>query len=723
MKCNFAPGEQACQRCKPKSYHCVVEAPKPKVYECERLLTEIRQKDAIIETLLKQLHNPYLATSRSIDEYVKSISPSDVNNPMVLDVLSRLKSSVQIGIGTSSTEGTGEGDSGRLTHDQHYNLHPHSEAQEHEDMPTATIESSCVPVGFRPECETQGICSGPGVFYHYCVSIKYTHVKLTCPGFRLGNSMGLNYPEILVLGLVTLDDAEQLFDIFYKYINPLVSILDPILHTPKSTLARCPVLFTVICAVASRYHPRKSGIYQIAMHLAKYSAANSLVQDDMKSVELCQAYILMSIYTVPETSWDRDQTWLYTGLAISIATALRLDRTAKVNSATENEEREYLNRVRVWKFCFLLDQGIAIQVGKPWMMKEDTIICQTGEWYRQSLHNLDYDVFLCGYNVLLRIVARFHKEVLLSRSGLINSERGNLRDAIMRYDAEIEIFKEEWQKKFKVGGGAMVRCRELHFYVAYFKLVIFSFGFHQVFHAGIEAWYDYFFTKSFEYAKSVIRCMNEDLAPSGCMRYAPDWQFMYTAFAVVFLFKLLRPEFSYLLDKADKDEIIKLIGILINKFNSSDIAVDNRHTPKLYARFLASLLGKYQHSGQGTTFGSSQTLLPEHADTSMNIAGETNGENSDRWQRPSVAQEYDSATFTFTSEVTHAPGSWSTQFETDIEFYNVMNGNQNINGNGGVGIHPGIVQDETLMSIQRFDHPESLQGMLMPGYGFPSLPM
>ncbi len=31
MKCDFAPGEQTCQRCKPKGYRCVVEAPKPKV--------------------------------------------------------------------------------------------------------------------------------------------------------------------------------------------------------------------------------------------------------------------------------------------------------------------------------------------------------------------------------------------------------------------------------------------------------------------------------------------------------------------------------------------------------------------------------------------------------------------------------------------------------------------------------------------------------------------
>ncbi len=31
MKCDFVPGEQTCQRCKPKGYHCIVEAPKPKV--------------------------------------------------------------------------------------------------------------------------------------------------------------------------------------------------------------------------------------------------------------------------------------------------------------------------------------------------------------------------------------------------------------------------------------------------------------------------------------------------------------------------------------------------------------------------------------------------------------------------------------------------------------------------------------------------------------------
>ena len=51
------------------------------------------------------------------------------------------------------------------------------------------------------------------------------------------------------------------------------------------------------------------------MHFAKSAAAHALV-DGWKSVELCQAYILMSIYAVPARRWEEDRSWLYTGLAI-----------------------------------------------------------------------------------------------------------------------------------------------------------------------------------------------------------------------------------------------------------------------------------------------------------------------------------------------------------------------------------------------------------------------
>jgi hypothetical protein len=51
------------------------------------------------------------------------------------------------------------------------------------------------------------------------------------------------------------------------------------------------------------------------MHFSKSAAATSLI-DGWKSVELCQAYLLMSVYTVPARRWEEDRAWLYLGLAI-----------------------------------------------------------------------------------------------------------------------------------------------------------------------------------------------------------------------------------------------------------------------------------------------------------------------------------------------------------------------------------------------------------------------
>ena len=70
-----------------------------------------------------------------------------------------------------------------------------------------------------------------------------------------------------------------------------------------------------VCAISSRYYTEKSEIYPIAMHFAKHAAASALL-NGWKSVELSQAYILMSLYGVPARRWEEDRNWLYTGLAI-----------------------------------------------------------------------------------------------------------------------------------------------------------------------------------------------------------------------------------------------------------------------------------------------------------------------------------------------------------------------------------------------------------------------
>ena len=63
------------------------------------------------------------------------------------------------------------------------------------------------------------------------------------------------------------------------------------------------------------------------------------------------------------------------------------------------------------------------------------------------------------------------------------------------------------------------------------------------------------------------------------------------------LLQLLRPECSRFITPGLDTEIYQVIERLINTIGSPQIAIDERHTPKLYSRFLASLLAKHKRDG------------------------------------------------------------------------------------------------------------------------------
>ncbi|KAG2097934.1 uncharacterized protein F5147DRAFT_714479 [Suillus discolor] len=93
MKCDFPDGASTCKRCATGGHPCIVEGRKPRTAPNKReyLLAQIRHKDQIIESLLKQLHNPYLATPLSVASYKAATSPSDSDNMNVVDWLDRLQ--------------------------------------------------------------------------------------------------------------------------------------------------------------------------------------------------------------------------------------------------------------------------------------------------------------------------------------------------------------------------------------------------------------------------------------------------------------------------------------------------------------------------------------------------------------------------------------------------------------------------------------------------------
>lgn len=74
-----------------------------------------------------------------------------------------------------------------------------------------------------------------------------------------------------------------------------------------------------VCAIASRFYRDRPELYSIAMHFAKTSAASTLVEG-RKSIELCQAYLLLAIWSSGSTkTFDEDRGWLWLGYAIRYA--------------------------------------------------------------------------------------------------------------------------------------------------------------------------------------------------------------------------------------------------------------------------------------------------------------------------------------------------------------------------------------------------------------------
>jgi hypothetical protein len=143
-----------------------------------------------------------------------------------------------------------------------------------------------------------------------------------------------------------------------------------------------------------------------------------------------------------------------------------------------------------------------------------------------------------------------------------------------------------------------------------------SFGFQKLFAEKKDARNTLFFNKCHASAKEVVRIMIDELTHSGYMKYAPDGYFVFAAFASAFLIKIIRPRPGSppLLSKSEETSTVELISRLIQTFSSPDIAVDEKHTPRLYALFLTALLTRQR--SDGPTMGQLQTQPPPHASLS-----------------------------------------------------------------------------------------------------------
>ncbi|KAG8742296.1 hypothetical protein FRC10_001720 [Ceratobasidium sp. 414] len=637
------------------------------------LIRELENKDQIINSLLRQLHNPAMRTPISLPNVpTPQKTPNTPERPPDKDVLAWIESIRQ----NRPPSPTGAVYAGATDHQSEspsfipyppYPFDPYDDAMSFgESMLNRTndgsgshpytpndlrqssaelgdtlhsIPPSTAPVGFiadlalstnrtrrgsevslKNEVEEEDHCVGVGNMAYFEAGPSAD------PELRRMIIERQMPPEILTNGIIKPAEVEILFRIYFEKLNPFVAILDPSMHTPAFVFGRCPFLFTVICAISSRYHRERPERYTVAMDFTKQLAAKALV-GGWKSIELVQAYTLMSAYPVPTRRWNEDRTGWYLSLAIKIATDLNLHVPWQGKLTSEAQEREALNRTRTWLVCFYLTLLLIVygtgtslaqhrsdarplsekvasfsnrMIGTNAARTSEPVIFQGGD-HNLMFGSLRTDVHLLAYTRILWVVARFLTKVLSnSGSPTALNKRLDLLSVAGESDKELIAFERETQEQFEtesdhdgtffftstceadfdwpVDPVCEYRRNWLPFLSNYSRLVIFSFVYQEAFQGRLQH-AKVFFDMCYKAASEVVKIAIEVLTPTA------------------FLLKMLQPQFAVFLEPEQSVQIVQLAIPLTTTLASDKVAVDNRHCPCLHSRFLSGLIDKLAQNG------------------------------------------------------------------------------------------------------------------------------
>ncbi|SYW76633.1 related to LEU3 - Zinc-finger transcription factor [Ustilago bromivora] len=150
-----------------------------------------------------------------------------------------------------------------------------------------------------------------------------------------------NRPEFdpIDQGLMTHRQAERLIGDFYQAFGTFMHIFDPALATITYIRKHSAFLLTVICSLAAEFNAGQSDSRdwrdreevekenrELAQRLRNHyeGMITWITSGDYKNVEMAQAFYLLASYRDMSESAMSDQTWLFLGTAIRIATELGL---------------------------------------------------------------------------------------------------------------------------------------------------------------------------------------------------------------------------------------------------------------------------------------------------------------------------------------------------------------------------------------------------------------
>ncbi|CAE6464408.1 unnamed protein product [Rhizoctonia solani] len=399
-------------------------------------------------------------------------------------------------------------------------------------------------------------------------------------------------PDILLSGVVGPREANELFErhvfAFMHYWNHGLGLLDPAIHSPRTLLQRCPLLFTIVLTIASRDYPVRPNLYPRLLQQAKLSASAALV-DGLKDADTVQALLLVAAYPPPVQRFTDDRTSLFVGMALRMATDLNLHRAYRKAPSSRTEALELANHARTWRACLLLDSWSAVKHGRLPTLRPSSGAPHATD-VRGIQSEFEYRIFKAVNQVM-----QFAKS---------SNEALNYMELTVGFNNDIQALRDEihhvlHRVEDRDQPSGMLRRAILRQTIEYARMVVYSFGFTKSLQQG-NHWGGDYTLMCLEAASASVIGLLERLAPLPLYRCSPDAWFEYAAFSAAFLLKLLRPQFQNVIRGSQRVRIADLVKRLVDTYRSPAITLQiENHLPRVLADFLeraASHLPEYTSS-------------------------------------------------------------------------------------------------------------------------------
>ncbi|GAA6038041.1 hypothetical protein JCM8097_007513 [Rhodosporidiobolus ruineniae] len=383
--------------------------------------------------------------------------------------------------------------------------------------------------------------------------------------------MGGKTPAVLAKGIVTPELAVELFTIFFDYCYIHLPLLDPARHTAPLVCATSPFLFTVILAVASRFHSSDSPSSPLdasadpTLCTRIYDEAHACfvecLSEGERTIEAVQACCLLTLWTYPPTSENAaagreerpKRAWLYFGMAVRMALELSLFRpvpfvdahlskpgvSAQANPWATLDQRalgisdeviwDALNRERTWLLVFVIDRNMSAVMGRPYQIQEAKPLLL-------PLHPLclPFDLGVIAHVELQTIIGQVMDNFRDRIYGLSSASDEMPSQVVMKlFNSRMDEWKARW---CPVAGEPIANNLQFYFFAS--KLFLNTIPLHTLLRSNGDASDDPDSVSSTISAAKSLLDLGHAYAELSVLRHCPDVNFLLMLYSTVFLVKV-----------------------------------------------------------------------------------------------------------------------------------------------------------------------------------------